>query len=89
MKSNTTSQFWKRYEALPEEVQRRADRAYKLWQINPHAHGLYFKRVGKQQPVYSVRIDRGYRALGIREGDVILWFWIGEHNEYERLLKHL
>lgn len=89
MKSITTSQFWKRYEALPEEVQRRADRAYKLWQINPHAHGLYFKRVGKQQPVYSVRIGRGHRALGLLEGDAILWFWIGAHNEYEPLLKHL
>jgi hypothetical protein len=56
MKSITTSQFWKLYETLPEDIQRRADRAYKLWQINPHAYGLYFKRVGKQQPVYSVRI---------------------------------
>jgi len=56
MKSVITSQFWKLYDALPEEVQRRADRAYELWQINPSAHGLYFKRVGKQQPVYSVRI---------------------------------
>ena len=56
MKSVTTSQFWKRYYALPEEVQCRADRAYELWQINPQAHGLYFKRVGKLQPIYSVRV---------------------------------
>lgn len=89
MKSVTTAQFWKLYNALPEEAQRRADRAYELWQINPQAHGLYFKRVGQQQPVYSVRIGRGYRALGLREGDAILWFWIGAHVEYERLLKHL
>jgi len=89
MKSVTTSQFWKLYEALPEEVQRRADRAYELWQINPQSHGLYFKRVGKQQPVYSVRIDKGYRALGILEGEVILWFWMGPHDEYKRLLRGL
>lgn len=89
MKSVTTSQFWKLYDALPKEVQHRADTAYELWQIDPQAHGLYFKRVGKRQPVYSVRIGREYRALGILEGEVILWFWIGPHDEYERLLRQL
>lgn len=89
MKSITTSQFWGLYEALSEHVKSQADRAYALWQINPHAHGLYFKRVGKRKPVYSVRIGNGYRALGILERDAILWFWIGAHDEYERLLKFL
>ena len=41
MKSVTTSQFWKLYDALPEEVQHRADRAYELWQSNPQAQGLF------------------------------------------------
>lgn len=89
MKSITTSQFWKLYDALPKDVKNRADSAYELWQINPHAHGLYFKRVGKEQPVYSIRIGSGYRALGILNADTILWFWIGIHDEYERILKHL
>lgn len=30
MKSVATSQFWKRYHSLPEDVQRQADRAYEL-----------------------------------------------------------
>lgn len=89
MKSVTTSQFWKLYDALPEEVQHRADRAYELWQSNPQAQGLFFKRVGKARPVYSVRIDGKHRALGLLEGNAILWFWIGPHDEYDRLLKHL
>lgn len=89
MRSFTTAQFWKLYAALPEDAQRRADRTYELWQINPQAHGLYFKRVGKQRPVYSVRIGLDYRALGILEGDGALWFWIAPHDEYDRLLKHL
>ncbi len=89
MKSVTTSSFWKLYYSLPEDVQRRADTAYDLWRINPRTHGLYFKRVGKEQPIYSVRIGRSYRALGILEGDSILWFWIGSHDEYVRLLRHL
>ena len=86
MKSLTTTQFWKLYDALSTRVQRRADKAYELWKINPQAPGLYFKRVGKRLPVYSVRIDRGHRALGILEGDSMLWFWIGSHDAYEDLL---
>lgn len=89
MRSLTTTQFWKLYEALPEEIQRRTDEAYALWQLNPYAHGLYFKRVGKQRPVYSARIGQNYRTLGLLEGDAILWFWIGPHDEYIRLIKHM
>lgn len=87
MKSQTTPTFWNLYDELPEQVQRRADSAYRLWRINPYAHGLYFKRVGRHRPVFSVRIGQDYRALGILERDVIIWFWIGSHDVYERLLK--
>ena len=89
MRSITTAQFWKLYAALPAEIQRRADDAYALWQIDPYAHGLYFKRVGNRRPVYSVSIGQNYRALGLLDGDTILWFWIGPHDEYLRLIKHL
>lgn len=89
MNSVASARFWKLYEALPEEIRRRADRAYELWQINPQASGLFFKRVGKQHPVFSVRIGRGYRALGLLEGDTMVWFWIGHHDDYERLLSNL
>ncbi len=26
----------------------------------------------------------GYRALGILEENTVTWFWIGDHDEYER-----
>jgi hypothetical protein len=31
----------------------------------------------------------GYRALAVKEGDAIIWFWIGSHAEYEKLLAQL
>jgi len=34
-----------------------------------------------------VRITRGYRALGILEGDTVTWFWIGSHKDYERFFR--
>lgn len=39
--------------------------------------------------MYSVRITDDYRALGLRDGDEMIWFWIGGHAEYEHLLPHL
>jgi hypothetical protein len=39
-----------------------------------------------QQPLWSVCINQSYRAVGVRTGDVIIWFFIGTHAEYDRLL---
>ena len=30
-----------------------------------------------------------YRALGIKEKDLVIWYWIGDHKKYEQLLKSL
>ena len=34
--------------------------------------------------MWSVRLTRSYRALGILEGDTVTWFWVGGHDNYER-----
>ena len=39
--------------------------------------------------IYSVRIGKGYRAVGQRDKKGILWFWIGSHAEYDKLLSQL
>lgn len=87
MNSQTTRSFWKHYWALPPEVRQRARLAYRLWRNNPAHPGLVFKRVRDDQPLYSVRIGLGYRALGLLKGDTVTWFWIGTHGEYDRLIK--
>ncbi len=87
MKSHTEGRFWKAYDKLPVEVQRQADYAYEVWKQNPFHPSLQFKLVDTQLLIYSVRIGRGYRALGWREGDTIIWFWIGDHDAYDRLLR--
>jgi hypothetical protein len=46
-----------------------------------------FKKVQTQGNVHSARISRDYRALGTVEGDEVVWFWVGSHDEYERLIK--
>ena len=87
MKSHTQARFWQFYDRLPEDVQRHADKAYQLWQSNPQHPSLQFKRIDPQDPIYSVRVGRKYRALGWLEGDTVTWFWIGSHAEYDNLLK--
>jgi len=47
---------------------------------------LHFKQVHPRRPIYSVRISLEYRALGIREDDVVIWFWIGTHTDYEKII---
>jgi hypothetical protein len=67
--------------------QQRARKAYQMWKTNPNAPGLHFKRVSEAEPIYSARVSEDYRVLGLMEGDTVVWFWIGGHNEYERMLK--
>lgn len=89
MKSRTFPRFWKLYRELPPDVRRKARTAYRLWLTNPHASSLRFKRVSERSPFYSVRIGRSHRALGILEGDTIYWYFIGNHDEYERELQQM
>ena len=89
MKSSVTQEFRKRLDRLPVAVQEQAARAYSLWRPDPYHPSLRFKRVSQRQPIYSVAIGIGYRALGLREADHVYWFWIGPHAEYDELLKHL
>ncbi len=87
MKSRATPRFWKCYECLPRRVQRRARMAYQLWKANPDHPSLHFKRVDEEEPIYSAPVTEDYRVLGLLEGDTVIWYWIGRHEEYERLLK--
>jgi len=86
MKSHTTERFRKAFQDLPAEIQEQARKAYKLFKQNPRHPGLRFKRVHPSQAIYSVRAGLGYRALGVRDGDNIIWFWIGSHADYDKLV---
>ena len=87
MRSQATSNFWKLYARLPPSVQRRARKAYETWKENPRHPSLHFKRVDDEEPIYSARVSDDHRVLGILEGDMMIWYWIGSHDEYERLLR--
>ena len=60
--------------------------AYRLFRLDPHHAGLHFKCVHPKRPIYSARVGLGYRALGVLDGDTVVWFWIGSHADYDRLI---
>lgn len=87
MNSHTEPRFWRYYHRLPVDVQRQADVAYAVWKVDPYHPSLQFKCVDSQASIYSARVGRGYRALGWRHRDTVIWFWIGDHDEYDRILR--
>jgi hypothetical protein len=89
MNSRTTRGFRQLFAALPAHVQRQAREAYRLFLQNPSHPGLHFKRVHSDPSTYSARVGISYRAVGARDGDTIIWFWIGYHADYNTLLKRL
>jgi len=80
---HATQSFWKAYEKLPAEVRRIADKNFDLLKADPFHPSLHFKKVGRY---WSVRAGIHYRALGTRHGDAMIWFWIGDHTTYDRLI---
>jgi len=86
MQSRTTRQFWRLLSELPLDVQREARRAYGLFQGNPGHPSLHFKKVQGEDDIYSARIGPDYRALAVMKKDRIVWYWIGSHSDYDRLI---
>ena len=84
MKSQTLDSFWDAYRSLSEKDRRSARKSYRLWRDNPFHPSLRFKCINSQEDVWSVRINRSYRAIGILDKDTLTWFWIGNHNDYEQ-----
>jgi hypothetical protein len=83
LKHRASPDFWACYRSLPEEVQRVADQAYEHLKRDARHPSLHFKRVGR---LWSVRVGSGYRALGIEAADGIVWFWVGTHADYDKLI---
>ena len=84
MKSKTLPSFWKAYVDLDPTIKRQARKAYSLWRDNPYHPSLRFKCINVQDHIWSIRVTRNYRALGILEDDTLTWLWIGDHDAYRR-----
>ena len=84
MKHSASPEFWAGYRALPADIQKLADGCYQLLKSDPMHPSLRFKTIGRFR---SVRVGLHYRALGVTVDDGTVWFWIGTHATYDKLLR--
>ena len=84
MKHFASPRFWDCYVQLPSAARRLADESFELLKKNPRHPSLHFKTIRRYR---SVRVGMHYRALAVRVPEGLLWFWIGTHSDYDRLLK--
>ncbi len=76
--------FWNCYHRLPQHIRQLADKNFELLKGNSRHASLHLKKVNEY---WSVRIGVKYRALGVETGGGVVWFWIGTHAEYDKLIK--
>ena len=84
MISQANATFWALYQALPALVRAQARQAFHLFLENPDHPGLRFKKLNGFDALWSVRFGDGYRAVGQRQGNTIIWLWIGTHQAFDK-----
>jgi hypothetical protein len=87
VKSEYTETYRDLFAKLPADVQKQARKASRLFEENPYHPSLRYKCVNKEKSRYSVRINEGYRAVGKKIADTIIWYFIGTHGDYERIIR--
>jgi hypothetical protein len=78
-----TAKFWDLLAALPRNVRDQADKKFELLKRDSDHPSLHFKKIGR---FWSARVNLNYRALAVADGADLIWFWIGDHKNYERLI---
>lgn len=86
MRNRRSKEFRELFARLPQDVQKQAIEAYRIFEENPYHPGLRFKCINERKSWYSVRVNKNYRAVGRWEDDTIIWFFIGTHGDYDHLL---
>jgi hypothetical protein len=82
--NRTFPEFWRHYNNLSPEIQAQAREAFGLFRENPNQPSLRFKPLKGHGNAWSVRIGLHYRAVALRKGDTLRWFWIGSHAEFDK-----
>jgi mRNA-degrading endonuclease RelE of RelBE toxin-antitoxin system len=87
--SRTSADFRRDLARLPSAIKRQVRDAYRLFEQSPHHPSLKFKKLPPHEDLWSVRINNDYRAIGQNRGDVMLWFFVGSHADYDKVIARL
>ena len=60
-----------------------------MLKYDPQHPSLQFKKLGNRQglEIWPARVTLKYRALAVKCPGEYLWFWIGEHNVDDALIR--
>ena len=84
MNSVATRRFWNLYHALPVEVRTQAREAFQRFTADPTHPGLSLERLRSDPNSWAVRVSRSYRAVARKQGETMIWYWIGTHADFDR-----
>jgi hypothetical protein len=85
LKHLASPEFWSCYRRLQGPTQKLADKSFALLKSNPRHPSLHFKNIDR---FWSVRVGLYHRALAVEIPEGTLWFWIGSHADYDKLIAH-
>jgi hypothetical protein len=83
LKHYTAPSFWNCYYKLPSAIQALADKNFRILKSNLQHPSLHLKTVDRY---YSARVGRRYRTLAVETEAGLIWFWIGTHSEYDKMI---
>lgn len=85
MKSAGNEEFWRLYGLLPEQARSQARQAYRRFIENPDHPSLRFKKLNGPRNFWSVRFGGDYRAVCAREGENVVWLWVGTRGDFGKM----
>jgi len=75
--------YWRHFEDLTDGIKASAEKNYKLWKNNPHHPDLKFKKIHAKLPIFSFRVGKKHRAVGVDVADgKFVWFWLGAIDQF-------
>jgi mRNA-degrading endonuclease RelE of RelBE toxin-antitoxin system len=80
MKLRPTERFAKDYERLPEQLQRRVDKALGLLLANPRHPSLQIKKLKGSESRWEGRVSRQYRLIFTIAEDTYVLLRVGTHD---------
>ena len=84
----TNPDFRRAFDKLPHHIKEKASKRHRLLESDPGALKLNLRN--PFDIVWRVEVGHGYRAVGaMYDWGVIVWLWIGPHDDYEALLDDL
>ncbi len=83
MTHRASPRFWRCHEALSDDLKHLAEKSFALLKQDARHPSLQLKRVGR---FWSVRVGLHHRALAVEQAKDLVWFWIGTHADYDKLV---